>query len=443
MQKSIRWADFCLVAMDEIHHCEKEHPFRRLIVKNHSELQPQQRPKIFSMTASPAADMCIESCMSRLRNLLRTLGDAKICQVDNCILELNEHKSNTSLQFVYVQLSESELSLQRSLQEHLLACYRYLVKHTNIVTLDLKLNIDPYRADVHNRLEFDGEKLVQLRSSLELVVVRSGDSFAVRSVLDHVFVVSSALMGLTMCGEIAAYNVLSDVADDSPKSFAGLARYGVGNQALARTVRDNCRNRNVADYVQDAIRDGHSFSAYDKLMGIILNEVDWNARAENYQPLVLILVRERKTAGLLCEILKSNAELQRQKIKVASLVGHGSGGASVKGYNDGMSVAKQSRILGELRDHFYQIIVATSVAEEGLDLPSCDLVVEMDPPGSITSLVQIRGRARRKQSRLFSICRSDWQETYILRLVRNEQYMYRAIDSICREQEQDDLEGGD
>ncbi len=60
---------------------------------------------------------------------------------------------------------------------------------------------------------------------------------------------------------------------------------------------------------------------------------------------------------------------------------------------------EQDKILNNIREHEYDVIVATSVAEEGLDIPECELIIQMDPPTTVTALVQIRGRARKQGSR--------------------------------------------
>ena len=44
------------------------------------------------------------------------------------------------------------------------------------------------------------------------------------------------------------------------------------------------------------------------------------------------------------------------------------------------------------------IIVATSILEEGLDVQSCNLVIRFDPPSSVSSFIQSRGRARMQNS---------------------------------------------
>ena len=44
------------------------------------------------------------------------------------------------------------------------------------------------------------------------------------------------------------------------------------------------------------------------------------------------------------------------------------------------------------------LLVATSVAEEGLDIRTCSLVVRFDLPETLSSYIQSRGRARMQKS---------------------------------------------
>ena len=44
------------------------------------------------------------------------------------------------------------------------------------------------------------------------------------------------------------------------------------------------------------------------------------------------------------------------------------------------------------------VIVATSILEEGLDVQSCNLVIMFDPSRTVCSFIQSRGRARMQNS---------------------------------------------
>ncbi|XP_011084676.1 endoribonuclease Dicer homolog 2 isoform X1 [Sesamum indicum] len=59
---------------------------------------------------------------------------------------------------------------------------------------------------------------------------------------------------------------------------------------------------------------------------------------------------------------------------------------------------EQNAIVDEFRKGKVNIIVATSMLEEGLDVQSCNLVIRFDPSATICSFIQSRGRARMQNS---------------------------------------------
>ncbi|KAH9670562.1 Endoribonuclease Dicer [Citrus sinensis] len=73
----------------------------------------------------------------------------------------------------------------------------------------------------------------------------------------------------------------------------------------------------------------------------------------------------------------------------------------VAGNNSGIqcqSRNKQNEIVEEFRRGLVNVIVATSILEEGLDVQSCNLVIMFDPSHTVCSFIQSRGRARMQNS---------------------------------------------
>ncbi|KAH9734176.1 Endoribonuclease Dicer [Citrus sinensis] len=73
----------------------------------------------------------------------------------------------------------------------------------------------------------------------------------------------------------------------------------------------------------------------------------------------------------------------------------------VAGNNSGIqcqSRKKQNEIVEEFRRGLVNVIVATSILEEGLDVQSCNLVIMFDPSRTVCSFIQSRGRARMQNS---------------------------------------------
>ncbi|MHA1683396.1 MAG: DEAD/DEAH box helicase [Promethearchaeota archaeon] len=94
-------------------------------------------------------------------------------------------------------------------------------------------------------------------------------------------------------------------------------------------------------------------------------------------------------------------------------------GQSNRGNENGMSQKTQARVIEKFKDGEIKILVATSVAEEGLDIGECDLVVFYDIIPSAIRTIQRRGRTGRKRAgKVIGLIAKD---------TRDEQYYYMAF----------------
>ena len=60
----------------------------------------------------------------------------------------------------------------------------------------------------------------------------------------------------------------------------------------------------------------------------------------------------------------------------------------------GMTQIEQERVIKMFKTGEKNLLLATSVAEEGLDISDCNYVIRYDMMGNEISLVQSRGRVR-------------------------------------------------
>ncbi|XP_051131155.1 dicer-like protein 4 isoform X2 [Andrographis paniculata] len=101
----------------------------------------------------------------------------------------------------------------------------------------------------------------------------------------------------------------------------------------------------------------------------------------------IIFVNKIFTARLLSNLIQNTTFLSSWKCDF--LVGVHSGHMSRKNTNI---------VLEKFRSDELNIIVATKVGEEGLDIQTCCLVIRFDLPETVSSFIQSRGRARMPQS---------------------------------------------
>lgn len=112
----------------------------------------------------------------------------------------------------------------------------------------------------------------------------------------------------------------------------------------------------------------------------------------------IIFVERRFTAKILYHILKTLAEIDEFSfIKPNFIVGYNNN--PYNSTREGMYVAKQNK---KVYTSFYEkecnLLVASNVLEEGIDMPNCSLVVKFDKPTNYRSYVQSKGRARHRDS---------------------------------------------
>ncbi|KAJ9613349.1 Dicer-like protein 1 [Cladophialophora chaetospira] len=103
----------------------------------------------------------------------------------------------------------------------------------------------------------------------------------------------------------------------------------------------------------------------------------------------IVFVEERLTAMVLCDLF---AMLALPNVRPGVLVGVAQSG------KEGGSWKDQESVMEKFRAGIINVIFATNVAEEGIDIPQCNLVVRFDLYKTPIAYMQSRGRARMKDS---------------------------------------------
>ncbi|XP_013384681.1 uncharacterized protein LOC106154762 [Lingula anatina] len=411
------WQDLCLAVFDEAHHCVKSHPFNRLLEQFHRKLQLKHRPKILGLTASPAGRETVEDTEKMLKRLLENIGDGKLAAImenDRSFKELSKYKTQTKLIAKELGLTVNEKELQDELQKYLFLCYNRLSVETDFGNFDS-------REEVKTCQDLKGDVLEAFQIFLQdAKPIEPDRNIYIEALKLHCSVLCEALSAVGDGSVEFAFRVLQDLLNRShPGSFEKAAELNLAHQKV-KSLTEHFALRTEEEKEDDKM-------AVKTVAREILQGIDWDSREQGKQPFVLVLVKTRVVAQQMTEALKEMEELKECGICPVCIVGHG-GGSSDGG---GMTIKKQSRALEGIRNYEYQVVVATSVAEEGVDFPECELVIHMNPPSSVTALVQTRGRARKQGvSRFIALCREPGQKDKIELLQKKEENMYKAAKKI-------------
>ena len=113
-------------------------------------------------------------------------------------------------------------------------------------------------------------------------------------------------------------------------------------------------------------------------------------------------------------------------------------GQSSKGEDVGLKQREQVDILEKFRNGEVNVIVATSIGEEGLDIPQVDLVVFYEPVPSEIRTIQRRGRTGRsaKGKVIMLVTKDTRDEAFLYSAKRKERKMHVELDRLRRDLKQ-------
>jgi ERCC4-related helicase len=150
------------------------------------------------------------------------------------------------------------------------------------------------------------------------------------------------------------------------------------SKALSQFINSNELSRILE--ILHVSKDKLKYSKEIELLKIIKDFINKNPNSK-----ILVFNNFRDNANYLTNLLNEN-----EFIKAKRFVGQ-----SNKLGDKGLSQREQTNIITEFRENKYNVLVCTSVGEEGLDIPAVDLVVFYDAVASEIRNIQRRGRTGR------------------------------------------------
>ncbi len=165
-------------------------------------------------------------------------------------------------------------------------------------------------------------------------------------------------------------NYFEKIIDDANKSKSKASKLIANDEEIQKAIK----------LTKNLFENKIQHPKYKEIKKIILKQID-----EKPESKILVFNHYRDSIKEVVAFLETDS-----KIKVSKFIGQ-----ATKGNEKGMNQKKQEEILNKLRDGTHNVLVSSSVAEEGLDIPSVELVIFFEPVPSEIRTIQRRGRTGR------------------------------------------------
>jgi Fanconi anemia group M protein len=149
----------------------------------------------------------------------------------------------------------------------------------------------------------------------------------------------------------------------------------------SKASRDLLKDNNVLEAIAYAKSISIEHPKIPQIVKIVKNQIE-NKKDSN----IIIFTHYRDTSIYVLEQLKNIKD-----VKPVRFIGQAG-----KKEDKGLTQKEQIEIIKKFKNREFNVLIATSVAEEGLDIPSTDLVVFFEPVPSEIRSIQRRGRTGRK-----------------------------------------------
>src|SRR5918996_801293 len=414
--------DFSLLIFDEAHRAVKDYAYTTIARKY---IDQSEHPVILGMTASPGSDtrriqdICNNLFIEHLE--YRTEEDSDVKPYVNPI-DVNWQWVNLTSEHNYIR------SILRNMLDDKL---RWLIRRGYLrskrdIRWIFKRDLIDAGAEIRYNLELSQEELraslyfalMQQSSALTLLycveLIESQGPYSLKKFLDRTESENSKNT------ENSTFN------GPSNNTGGGKAHRSLLNDPKIKEVRTLLNILRIEHPKLTCLIEILKEKTSNQISFVI--QPDCNARADdnkaakgNYSLKAIVFTQYRDTAQHIVNILNSS------DITASRFVGQAKKEGDV-----GMKQEEQALVLDSFRRGEFFVLVATSIAEEGLDIPEVDLVIFYEPIPSEIRYIQRRGRTGRRTSGSVIIlaAKDTIDERYLIATKRHIDKMNQTIRTV-------------
>ncbi|MBI4144268.1 DEAD/DEAH box helicase [Candidatus Woesearchaeota archaeon] len=345
INEKISLENVSLLVFDEAHRAigDYAYPF---IAKQY--VQKSRFSRILALTASPGsetdkiADICKNLYIEAVE--VRTDQDQDVAPY---IQEIN-------IQLIHVELTEGMKQAKKYVEACINSKLEHLKKYGGKINYYSKKELLGLQASIQKQLAMEGKSFLMLKCL---------------SILAEIIKAQHALELIETQGTTSALNYMTRLYDE----------YGTTKVKAVKNLCEDLNFKSAYAKIQQLVEKNEEHPKLEALKKTLAEEFEKNKLTKT-----IIFTQYRDTA------VKIKQEIAQVRGAVPEIfVGQ------AKKSGTGLSQKEQAAILDQFRDGLYNTLIATSVAEEGLDIPKVDSVIFYEPVPSAIRSIQRRGRTGR------------------------------------------------
>jgi Fanconi anemia group M protein len=365
--------DVSLVIMDEAHRAVGDYAYT-WIAKAY--MERAEHPHLLAMTASPGASI------EKINEIRQNLSIENVEVRDEKDPDVARHTHATDIEWIRVDLPPEYMEIKRSLDEEYAKVIEF-VKNRGLAmpgTGTGKGRGATAPASATADQEFTRKQLIEINRKLQEKVRHVADPsakselFSAIKILSVGLRLSYALELIETQGIGALSEYIKGCRQDAAKPDAA---------SSLRTFLDIIFRKAIDEMIARLVKKGVNHPKMGELEGVL--EAFFRDHPDSR---VIVFANYRVTVGAIHDDLIAHGIDRVEKFV----------GQQTSGRGKGMSQKEQVAMLERFHAGEVRVLVATSVAEEGLDIGEVDLVVFYDVVPSAIRSIQRRGRTGRKRA---------------------------------------------
>ncbi|XP_072927575.1 ATP-dependent RNA helicase DHX58 [Hemitrygon akajei] len=400
-EKHVELTEFSLLIIDECHHTQKNGVYNKIMAqyieakrKNVTNL-----PQVLGLTASPGTDGAntVDKAMNHI---------LQICANMDAQLIMSSSKYKPQLDAVVPQVMKSYDVTEERKQDPFGDKIKAMMSriHSHLSDSSITRN---FGSQIYEQAVVELEKIGAIESNREKRIC----ALHLRKYNDALLINDTVQM-------IDALRYLEEFYRTEEKTKVLLDQT---DRFLFKLFDDN-----IEEMLLLALNKDYENPKLDKLENILLKQF----KTSNSQG--IIFTKTRQSTHALFGWIENSERLMASEIRPGSLTG-----AGISSQTKHMTQQEQQEVIQKFRTGEINLLVATSVAEEGLDIKACNIVIRYGLITNEISMVQARGRARAESS-VYAVVAEKGGKEMRREFVNEfrEDLMKQAIENVQRMSEQ-------